>query len=170
MNSKKLMIAFVAVSIAALIVSSFAVFAVAITYSASLARDNAESPSEDIAPPEISASIPAESVPLEIVSEPSTEADSSEESEESTVPETTDEVTSTEETEEITTDRQTEPSGFILKLSGSRLSILSPEGEIVYERIIDPTGLHPKDREALSTGIDFPELAVAMSAVYDIIS
>ena len=48
--------------------------------------------------------------------------------------------------------------------------ILSPEGEEVYERIVDQNGFHPKDREALSSGIDFSELEEAMSAVYDLIS
>ena len=164
MNSKKLMIAFVAVSIAALIVSSVAVFAVARTYSAALARDNG-SPAEDIAPPEISASIPAESTPVEAPGEPLTEDE-----ETSVIPEMTDEVTSAAETTGSTTAAVTEAVAFTLTLSAGRLVILSPEGEAVYERIIDPSDLHPKDREALSSGIDFPDLAGAMSAVYDLIS
>ena len=164
MNSKKLMIAFVAVSIAALIVSSVAVFAVARTYSAALARDNG-SPAEDITPPEISASIPAESAPIEVLTDLPTEAE-----ETSEIPEITDEDTSAEETTESTTAAVTEAAAFTLTLSEGRLVILSPEGAAVYERIIDSSDLHPKDREALSSGIDFPDLAEAMSAVYDIIS
>lgn len=164
MNSKKLMIAFVAVSIAALIVSSVAVFAVARTYSAALAREETAAIAEDITPPEISASIPAESVPIEVLTAPLTEAE-----ETSAIPETTEEVTSAEETTESTTAAVTE-AAFTLTLSEGRLVILSPEGAAVYERIIDSYDLHPKDREALSSGIDFPDLAEAMSAVYDIIS
>ena len=167
MNSKKLMVAFVAVSIAALIVSSFAVFAVARTYSASLARDDCEAPAEDIAPPEISASVPAESEPPELTSEPETEEESAETT---SPPETTAEVTEAEVSVEETTASETEVSAFTLTLSDGRLVILSPEGEVVYERIVDPSSLHPKDRDALFSGMDFPGLDEAMSAVYDLIS
>ena len=165
MNSKKLMVAFVAVSIAALIVSSFAVFAVARTYSASLARDDCDTPTEDIVPPEISASIPADSEPPELTTEPATEAESAE---------TTAPTETTAEVDEVsideTTDAETGATVFTLKLSDGRLVILSPKGEAVYERIVDPSSLHPKDRDALYLGMDFPELAEAMSAVYDLIS
>lgn len=165
MNSQKLMIAFVAVSIAALIVSSVAVFAVARTYSEALAREETAAIAEDITPPEISASIPAESAPIDVLTDPLTEAE-----ETSAIPEITDEDTSAEETTESTTAAVTEADTFTLTLSEGRLVILSPEGAALYERIIDSSDLHPKDREALSSGIDFPDLAEAMSAVYDIIS
>ncbi len=167
MNSQKLMVAFIAVSIAALIVSSFAVFAVARTYSASLARDTGEALAEVITPPEISASVPAESTPPEVTSPPSTESETAETSE---APETPAEVVETEKTVEEMTAEQTEAAVFTLTLSDGRLVILSPDGEAVYERIIDPSSLHPKDRDALSSGMDFSDLAESMSAVYDLIS
>ncbi len=165
MNSKKLLIAFIAVSIAALVVSSFAVFAVAKTYSAALARERTEGEAEDITPPEISASLPAESDLYEETSSPETDA-----AETSALPETTTETVSTEVTTEDTTAEVTEIVGFTLSLSGDRLVIVSPDGESVYERIIDESDLHPNDREALLAGIVFPELSDAMSAVYDLIS
>ncbi len=171
MNSKKLLIAFTAVSIAALIVSSFAVFAVARTYSAALAREQTEAQAEDITPPEISASLPAESDFYEITSPPETESITATEVEgTSALSETTTETVSTEVTTEETSTEVTEKVGFTLSLSGGRLAILSPDGESVYERIIDESDLRPNDREALLAGIDFPELEDAMSAVYDLIS
>ena len=165
MNSKKLLIAFTAVSIAALIVSSFAVFAVARTYSASLARERTEFEAEDITPPEISASIPAESDFFDETSTPE-----SEEEETSAIPETTSVTVETEVITEDTTADITEAPSFTLSLSGGRLVIFSSDGESVYERIIDESDLRQKDREALLTGIDFPDLTEAMSAVYDLIS
>ena len=78
MNSKKLMIAFIAVSIAALIVSSFAVFAVARTYSTSLMRDESDSLAEEITPPQISVSAPAESTSLDVLSTPPSETEAAE--------------------------------------------------------------------------------------------
>ena len=165
MNSKKLLIAFTAVSIAALIVSSFAVFAVARTYSASLARERTELEAEDITPPEISASIPAESDYFDETSSPETEA-----ADTTALPETTAEAAATNVTTEDTTAEVTEKTGFTLSLSGGRLVILSPDGESVYERIIDEDDLRQNDRNSLLAGIDFPELSDAMSAVYDLIS
>lgn len=167
MNSKKLMIAFIAVSIAALIVSSFAVFAVARTYSTSLMRDESDSLAEEITPPQISVSAPAESTSLDALSTPPSETEAAETSD---THETTAEIDEAESTAAETTISLTEPAFFRLTLSGERLVILSPEGEEVYERIVDQYGFHPKDREALSSGIDFSELEEAMSAVYDLIS
>ena len=167
MNSKKLLIAFTAVSIAALIVSSFAVFAVARTYSASLARDNTEAQAEDISPPEISASIPPESDTCETTPAPSTDASTDVTS---AIAETSTEATVPEDTTEEETAAVTEAVSFTLSLSEGRLVILSPEGESVYERIIDESDLHPKDRDTLLAGIYFPDADTAMSAVYDLIS
>ena len=169
MNSKKLLIAFTAVSIAALIVSSFAVFAVARTYSASLAKDRTEAQAEDITPPEISASIPAESEPHETCD--TTTASTEAETTETTVStETTALAAPTDTTADSETADVTEKVGFKLSLSGGRLVILSPDGESVYERIIDESDLRTKDRDALLAGIYFPDLNDAMSAVYDLIS
>ena len=165
MNSKKLLIAFTAVSIAALIVSSFAVFAVARTYSAALAREHTDAQAEDIVPPEISASIPAESDFFDVTSSPETEA-----ADTTALPETTAEAAATNVTTEDTTAEITEKTSFTLSLSGGRLVILSPDGESVYERIIDKDDLRQNDRNSLLAGIDFPELSDAMSAVYDLIS
>ncbi len=167
MNSQKLTVAFVAVSIGALIVSSFAVFAVARTYSASLARETEEDLAEVITPPELSASVPAESPPPEVTSPPSAE---SEAAETTAGTETTEEIFETEKSVEETAAVQTEAAVFTLTLSDGRLIILSPEGEAVYERIIDPSSLHPKDRDALFSGMDFSDLDESMNAVYDLIS
>ena len=165
MNSKKLLIAFTAVSIAALIVSSFAVFAVARTYSAAFARDRTEE-AEDIAPPEVSASIPAESDPIEVTTAPCIEGDTETEAAgTSEIPDATAEATTEEEPAELT-----EKSCFTLSLSGGTLVITSPDGEEVYKRIIDESDLRQNDREALLAGIEFPALSDAMSAVYDLIS
>lgn len=164
MNSKKLLIAFTAVSIAALIVSSFAVFAVARTYSAALVKDRTEIPGEDIASPEISTSVPDESEPCETVAAPPTDTETS------APATTTAEATSPDVTTEAEDAATTEAVGFTLSLSDSRLVITSPDGESVYERIIDESDLRAKDREALLTGIDFADIDTAMSAVYDLIS
>lgn len=170
MNTKTLTVAFAAISIAALIVSSFAVFAVARTYSASLARECSEGVSEDITPPEISASLPAESHIDEETTPPESESETS--STQTEPPETTlsdSEALPPKTTENPVAQTEAAPS-FTLSLSGDRLMILSPDGGSVYERIIDADDLHPKDREALLTGIAFPDLSGAMSAVYDLIS
>ena len=170
MNSQKLLIAFTAVSIAALIVSSFAVFAVAKTYSASLARNVTGGEAEDISPPEISASLPAESGFDETT-------DTAAESETATLTEDISEPTATESetvladvTAEETTAEVTGNIGFTLSLSEGRLVIRGADGGTVYERIIDESDLRHNDRNALIEGIDFPELADAMSAIYDLIS
>ena len=168
MNSKKLLIAFTAVSIAALIVSAFAVFAVARTYSASLERDRTEYEAEDISPPEISASLPAERDSDEVTAAaPENQTETEEISE---TPDTTAETVSAEVTAEENTTEVTENIGFTLKLSSGRLVIRDSDGESVYERIIDESDLRPNDRNVLLEGIVFPELADAMSAVYDLIS
>ena len=62
------------------------------------------------------------------------------------------------------------PSGYTLKLDGDRLIVNAPDGTSVCERIIDTSSLHPKDREALISGILFSDERSAMSAIYDIIS
>ena len=177
MNSKSLIISFVAVSVAALIVSSFAVFAVAKTYAVFLADSEDDSgifvDAEEIIPPEMSAvSVPdasvAETNQYEVSTESEETASQTETTETMTEPEI---VTSAEESPQ--TDAETAPPapvGFILSLSGGKLIITSPDGEAVYERIIEISDLLAKDRDALLSGIDFPELADAMSAVYDLIS
>lgn len=155
MNSKRLIIAFFAVSLAALAVSCAAVISVARTYNSILAQD--ESPSISYTSPETSEAPP--------VTEISEIPESSEPEEDITVfqPEEP-------STEEITTEEVTLPALFTLLLDGDRLLILSPEGERVYERITDAARIHPKDLEALLAGISFDTLEDAMSAVYDIIS
>lgn len=176
MNSKKLMIAFVAISIAALVVSSFAVFAVARTYNTVLSNGSSEVIGEDIAPPEVSPSLPAETAEFDEETTPATDAENvsdtlTETAETSDLAETTEtEVLSSEVTAAKEIPEATEATGFTLKLAGGRLVILSPDGESVYERIIDESALHPKDRNTLISGAVFPDLPQAMSAVYDLIS
>ncbi len=166
MNSKNLIIAFVAVSIAALIVSSLAVFTVARTYGIETAAGEDEIP---IAPETESSPDETESLPTVIIPPPSdtqTETDTEAMTENTDLPGST----ASEQTSETAAETSSLPTAHILKLSGSRLVIFSPEGQTVYERITDPSDMHKKDREALLTGIAFPDLESAMSAVYDIIS
>ena len=82
-------------------------------------------------------------------------------------------VAPAESTAEVTTDAEettASPSGYTLKLDGDRLIVNAPDGTSVCERIIDTSSLHPKDREALISGILFSDERSAMSAIYDIIS
>lgn len=161
MNSRNLIISFVTVSVAALIVSSFAVFTVARRYASELTEKGAE---ESISIPEATQT-PEEST-AEAVStdEPETEEESSETSAEAELTvSATEEIT---ETAEVTSVSE----HFVLSLSGDRLIITSPTGETVCERIIDTSDLHPKDKEALLSGMEFPDKNAAMSAVYDLIS
>ena len=169
MNSKKLLITFAAVSVAALIVSSFAVFAVARTYSTALLRNQTEG--EIIALPEISASLPEESISRsDTASQETSECETSTEANDEITVSATEEATSSETTEEETPEQTISSVGFTLTLSDGRLIIRTPEGEIVYERIVDESDLRTKDRDALKAGIDFPDQDDAMSAVYDLIS
>ena len=155
MNSKRLIIAFFAVSLTALTVSCFAVISVARTYNSMLAAE--EILHETRVPPETSYVFDITEV-IEIPDSTSAEEDIT--------------VSLTEEatTEDITTEEVTSPSLFTLVIDSDRLVILSPEGERVYERITDAERIHPKDLEVLLTGISFETLDSAMSAVYDIIS
>ena len=155
MNSKRLIIAFFAVSLAALTVSCAAVISVARTYNSMLEKDEV---SEKIyVSPETSRVFEVS----EIIEIP-----------EATAPEEDITVSLAEEvtTEEITTETVTLPAVFTLLLDGDRLAILSPEGERVYERITDIARIHPKDLEVLLEGIAFDTHEDAMSAVYDVIS
>lgn len=165
MNTKNLIIAFITVSVAALIVSAFAVFAAARSQYAALLASATEA--EDIRTEE------AVKIP-ETTDSPET----------SSVPETTSEITESEtlpaeteppaeSSEDFSTDTEAStsvPSDYTLKLEGDRLVVKTPEGSTVCERIIDASALHPKDREALEAGISFSDESCAMSAVYDIIS
>ena len=161
MNTKNLIIAFITVSIAALIVSAAAVFAAARSQYAALLTSATEK---------------------EITEESIIEAPKTSSAPETTcAPETTFEETSAPEStvlfEEITSaitsavpEETTAPSAFMLKLEGERLVIFDPVGNKIYERIINVSSLHPKDLEALEEGIAFSEESKAMSAIYDIIS
>ncbi|MBQ2715480.1 MAG: hypothetical protein IJF21_01670 [Clostridia bacterium] len=165
MNTKNLIVAFITVSVAALVVSAFAVFAVArsryeaMLTSATEAEDiRTEEPTrspETTAAPETSA-LPEETSEM---TESETLPQQTEAPEESTMEVTTD----VEETTEA-------PSGYTLKLDGDRLIVNAPDGTSVCERIIYTSSLHPKDREALISGILFSDERSAMSAIYDIIS
>ena len=160
MNSKRLIIAFFAVSLAALTVSCAAVISVARTYNSMLGKDEVSQKTYD--PPETSRIFEVTDV-IEIPDTTSPEEDIT-----VSLPEevTTDEIT----TEEVTTEAGTLPAVFTLLLDGDRLVIMSPEGERVYERITDIARMHPKDLEALLEGISFDTREDAMSAVYDVIS
>lgn len=171
MNTKNLIVAFITVSVAALIVSAFAVFAVArskfdtmlasVTEAEDIRTEEVTTTPETTAGPETSA-IPETSV---IPEETSVMTESETLPEETAVP--------AESTSEITTDTEettAAPSGYTLKLEGERLVVSAPDGTRVCERIIDASSLHPKDREALTSGIVFSDERSAMSAIYDIIS
>ncbi len=155
MNAKKLIIAFVTVSVAALIVSAFAVFTVARTYSRSLSTEAETAP-----PPPETTSEPEETQALPTVNDhPETDGTEAAGEETAAAPETT----CPEETTAA-------PRLFTLTLSDGRLIITSPEGERVYERMIDEGGIRSGDRKLLAEGIGFKDLDGAMSAVYDLIS
>ncbi len=165
MNSKNLIVAFVTVSIAALIVSAFAVFSVARTYSAALASAEAE---ETVSVPEITDAPSAETSRPAVTGALETEATDAEVT--SSSPDMTEEsgtdISETVSVPEITAENEL----FTLILTDSRLVITDASGGRLYERIIDASRLHPKDLEALLAGIAFPDQASAMSAVYDLIS
>ena len=148
MNSKRLIIAFFAVSLAAVAASCGAVISVARTYSNILSDSEAPAVSVIYVYPETVEETETAPIP-ESETEPPTEESSAEE-------------TAAEET--------TIAADFILLIDGDRLVILSPTGERVYERITDVSRVHPKDLEALLSGIAFGSLDDAMSAVYDVIS
>lgn len=159
MNSRNLIVAFVTVSIAALIVSCFAVISVARTYSAALAS---EREAESVAVREQT------SEPRDEVTEKIPETDGTICEETSTSPESST-VTDTTETESVTESTE-KASDFVLSFASDRLVIRDPAGNVIYERLIDRSGLHPKDLEELLIGISFPDNESAMSAVYDLIS
>ncbi len=155
MNSKKLIIAFMTVSVFALIVSALAVFTVARTYSQSLITEEQTTPpaTETISKPEESEALPT------VNDHPETEEISE------TAP-----VTEAPETTKTSGETSAPRSLFSLTLSGGRLIITSPEGKKVYERIIDESDIRQKDKELLLEGIEFEDLEGAMSAVYDLVS
>lgn len=167
MNTKNLIIAFITVSVAALIVSAFAVFAVARSRYETMLASATEA--EDIRTeeltrtPETSAAPETSAIPeaTSIITE--TEAETL--PLETEAPEESSETTGAD-TEEITSN----VSGYTLKLEGDRLVVRAPDGEPVCERITDTSSLHPRDREALASGITFSDEQSAMSAIYDIIS
>ena len=167
MNTKNLIIAFITVSIAALIVSAFAVFAAARSQYSALLTSATEAPHFDKT--EVTEKIKAPETTF--IPETSSSPETSKE-----IPETeTCAETFTEETQiDISTETEAEtsqtPSAYILKLEGDRLVLLSPDGTAIRERIISSASLHPKDREALLAGISFSDENDAMSAIYDIIS
>ena len=163
MNSRNLIVAFVTVSIAALIVSCFAVISVARTYSAALAS---EREAESVAVREQT------SEPRDEVTEKIPETEESTLEETSTLPETS-AVPDTTEAESVfdsVTESTERSSDFVLSFASDRLVIRDPEGNVIYERLIERSYLHPKDLEALLIGISFPDNESAMSAVYDLIS
>lgn len=165
MNTKNLIIAFITVSVASLIVSAFAVFAVArsryetmlasATEAEDIRTEAATKSPETTAAPETS-SAPDETFEITESETLQQETDAPEES-----------------SEEILTDAEestSAPSGYTLRLEGDRLVVTAPDGTPVCERIIDASSLHPKDRESLDSGITFSDEKGAMSAIYDIIS
>ncbi len=171
MNTKNLIVAFITVSIAALIVSAFAVFAVArsryeamltsVTEADDILTEEPTRSPETTAVSETSAITETSDIPEE----------TSEVTESETLPQETD--TPEESTAEVWADTEettAAPSGYTLKLKGDRLIVSAPDGTPVCERIIDASSLHPKDREALISGISFSDEKGAMSAIYDIIS
>ena len=165
MNTKKLIVSFITVSIAALIVSAFAVFSVARSRYEAMLTSVTEA--EDIHTEEATRSpvmtaAPETSALPEGTSE-MTESETLVQETEAPTESTADVSTDTEETTEA-------PSGYRLKLDGDRLIVNAPDGSSVCERIIDISSLHPKDREALTSGIVFSDERSAMSAIYDIIS
>ena len=154
MNSKRLIIAFFSVSLAAVAASCGAVISVARTYSNILS---------DTEPPAVSVIyVYPETIP-ETEPAPIPETDEITESE-------TEPPTEESSAEETAAEETTIAADFILLIDGDRLVILSPAGERVYERITDVSRVHPKDLEALLSGISFGSLDDAMSAVYDVIS
>ncbi len=165
MNTKNLIIAFITVSVASLIVSAFAVFAVArsryetmlasATEAEDIRTEAATKSPETTAAPETS-SAPDETFEITESETLQQETDAPEES-----------------SEEILTDAEestSAPSGYTLRLEGDRLVVTAPDGTPVCERIIDASSLHPKDRESLDSGITFSDEKGAISAIYDIIS
>ncbi len=165
MNTKNLIVAFITVSVAALIVSAFAVFAVARSKFDTMLASVTEA--EDIRTEEVTTTPETTAVPetSAIPEETSVMTESETLPEETAVP--------AESTAEITTDTEettAAPSGYTLKLEGERLVVSAPDGTRVCERIIDASSLHSKDREALASGIVFSDEKAAMGAIYDIIS
>lgn len=171
MNTKHLITAFITVSIAALIVSAFAVFAAARSqYAAILASatdaeeirtEEAAAAPEATASPEISTAPEASSA-----AETITEASESE----ALTDETEAPAESREEAASDTEEISSAPAGYTLKLEGDRLVLSDPEGNPVSERIISASSLHPKDKESLEKGLLFSDESDAVSAIYDIIS
>ncbi len=161
MNSRNLIVAFVTVSIAALIVSCLAVISVARTYSAALASG---SEAESVSVREQT------SAPAEESTEKPPETEESTREETSTSPETAEKTeTDIPDTVSVTESAET-ATAFTLSFSSDRLIITDKSGEIIYERLVDRSDLHQKDLEVLLIGISFSEKEAAMSAVYDLIS
>ena len=159
MDSKRLIIAFFAVSLAAIAVSCAAVVSVGRAYGSMLAKEEevrtasvSESRETDITKAREETSAATEGTDEDTLAVP-----------ESTAPESTDESTSQHE-------ETSAPEAFTLLFAEDRLVILSPLGERVYERMTDASLLHPKDLERLTSGISFDTREDAMSAVYDLIS
>jgi hypothetical protein len=161
MDSKRLIIVFFTVSLAAIAVSFAAVITAGRAYSRMLCEASVTSPPE-ITSAEVTHPYTPES---ELISDPTvTEADLT-----VSLPEATEAEASAEEStaESAGTEGNDRLS---LVLSEGRLVILSPEGEKLYERITDVSRLHPKDIESLAEGLSFDTREEAMSAIYDLIS
>lgn len=160
MDSKRLIIAFFAVSLAAIVVSCAAVVSVGRAYGSMLAKAEEEARAASVSEPAAE-----ETSKKQEVTRPAPESTESRTTAlpESTAPEITDDPT--------VLDAETEaPASFTLILAEDKLVILSQDGERVYERTTDASRLHPKDRERLTAGISFETREEAMSAVYDLIS
>ena len=135
MNTKNLIIAFITVSIAALIVSAFAVFAVARSqYSALLAS---ATEAEDIRTEEIQEMPEASAVPqTSEISETTSDITETEALTEGTeIPEE-----SSEENTSVAEESTISPSGYTLKLEGDRLIVTAPDGEPVCGRRSQSSG------------------------------
>ncbi len=169
MNTKNLIIAFITVSVAALIVSAFAVFAAARSQYAAIIASAAEA--EDIGAEETTDAPETTHAPETSAIPESTEGITGSETlpEETSAPDESTEET-LQENSTYTEERTSAPSGYTLMLDGDRLVVTAPDGTPVSERIINASALHPKDREALLAGISFPDESGAISAIYDIIS
>ncbi len=160
MKSKNLIIAFISISTAALIVSSFAVFTVARVYIGSLdsGTEGTDAPPETSLAPDLTESLPT------VNGRPETET-----TEETDGVGKTDGNTDTEAAASPEETGDIQPSGFILTLAKDRLVIVCGS-EKLYERIIDGNDIRENDRKRLQKGIEFNDLDSAMSAVYDLIS
>lgn len=167
MNSKNLIVSLVVVSVASLVVSAFAVFSVARTYSAALVTDEA---GETVSVTEMACKPPAQTSIDETTA--STESNLTEQTDMTEIPKADQSETIKEDNteNESSDDTTVYEESFILSISGDRLVITDSLGNKIYERIADTSALHPKDRETLIKGIAFSDPESAMEAIYDLIS